>query len=164
MRIGSYLETRREPKGVHLSIAKWRVAWKLAADIVKVSPFIVKPFGTTGHWTVATKIRIFDTEASLEEKAHGCDHCPNEACDRNEYLKIASAPVPTVFVNPSSPVWGKGCFRIPPTSVIGRALEAAGARDVSLSHKDFKGVIVVFPAEFCEKVFAEDSTVLLKEE
>ena len=149
---------------MRLSIAKWRVAWKLAGDIVRLSPFIVKPFGAAGHWTVATKIRIFDTEASLEEKAHDCDHCPNESCGRNEYLKIASASVPTVFVNPSSPAWGKGCLCIPHTSVIGRALKAAGARDVALSHKDFKGVIVVFPAEFCKKVFAEDSAVLLKED
>lgn len=75
----------------------------------------------------------------------------------NDYVKILSATVPTIFVGDRCPLWGKDYLRIPCSIVEWSALKTAVKPNVALLQQSSENMVIVIPAELCKKLAAIDA-------
>lgn len=77
----------------------------------------------------------------------------------NDYVKILSATVPTIFIGGGSPLWGYPYLRIPSQAIVWRTLDATLKPEVTILQEFSENLVIVIPAEMCKKLAAIDPIV-----
>lgn len=80
----------------------------------------------------------------------------------NDYIKILSATVPTIFIGSGSPLWGYPYLRIPSQAIVWKTLDATLKPEVAILQEFSKNLVIVIPAEMCKELAAIDPVMFDK--